>query len=101
MRRAAILLLAAVLGIAIGFWGSRMARAVDQQAIFQAVHDYLVQAHAAPQDMPSKVIAITPLGDGQFRVHMQMKVGEGWFVVTQAGGKWQVRGAQPPATPPR
>lgn len=92
-----ILLLAIGLGLGLGLYTTeRRAQAVDQQVLFQAVHDYLTAAGVTGQDLPKAVIKVTTLPNGHYLVEMQMVVGKGWFEVWHAGGRWQVKGAPPP-----
>ncbi|HYF79200.1 MAG TPA: hypothetical protein VD973_18900 [Symbiobacteriaceae bacterium] len=64
----------------------------QQQAMFDAVRHLLEQAHVQPQDMPKQIISVEPDGPDRFRVHMQMVQGDGWFLLTFRGGRWEATG---------
>jgi hypothetical protein len=71
-------------------------QAPDQQAMFDAVKRLLESAHVAPQDMPRKIITVTPVGTGHYHVHMEMVQGDGWFDLMWDGKTWQVKGMSAP-----
>jgi hypothetical protein len=52
------------------------------------------QAHVQPQDMPKQIISVEPDGPDHFKVHMQMVQGDGWFLLTLRGGRWEAAGLQ-------
>ena len=66
------------------------------QELFVAVERWLKEAGVQPQDMPKRVIAVTPHGQDVFFVHMEMVQGDAWFELTWNGSSWQVRGINPP-----
>ncbi|HEY3364686.1 MAG TPA: hypothetical protein VGK74_06505 [Symbiobacteriaceae bacterium] len=71
-------------------------RQPPEAEIFAAVKRSLEAAHLPPQDLPRRIIGVTLMASGHYRVHMAMVQGEAWFEVWQAGGQWQVRGLNPP-----
>lgn len=73
----------------------------DRAAMFAAVKQMLEKAHVSPQDMPRRIIAVTAVGGGRYKVRMQMVQGDGWFELTWDGKAWQVKGLPGPGTSKR
>lgn len=68
----------------------------DPQEMFVAVERWLKQAGVQPQDMPKKVVTVTPHGRETYLVHMEMVQGNAWFELRWTGEDWQIRGVNPP-----
>lgn len=66
--------------------------AAQQQAMFAAVRQMLTQARVQPQDLPKKIISVEPMGTDQYKVHMEMVQGDGWFILKWDGQKWTATG---------
>lgn len=66
-----------------------------KQDLFQAVQRYLA-GKVPKQDEPKAVISYEPIGEGRYRVKVQMVQGVGWFEVWWDGSQWQAKGINPP-----
>ncbi len=64
----------------------------EQQAIFGAVRQELLDAHVQPQDMPKRILSVKDVGARRYQVQMEMVQGVAWFEVWWDGSRWQVRG---------
>lgn len=80
----------------------RQAQQTEQELsrqLFEAVRRHLEGANLPPRDLPKEILAVKPLGDRRYQVHMAMGLGEGWFEVWWDGAAWQVKGINPPQAP--